>query len=386
MPGKLNGGKRKRVKQRPKKSERSPRVNRRLVATEVASQGIKATSDTQPPDYKHFWPSLLRAAESEPRDIKEITGASGIRHQVIAAGFDDRRKRLLVVSAEQDARSAALAQADIGAVMPGFKVVLARPIVVDLPGLAQQITNMAGRSVFGARDVPTGAASDQKAMQRAMEPYLQAIGPTLTQWVSNIQGVGSVGLLTSLAQIVQQLSANPAWFQREGMEVRLDELSKLEPMQQDQALGTCPLPLYSFSGEEMETIHKGTDLDAIKHVFSEHGVLQYFFPPADQLALGLVDRSVLTGPELVERLKSAPVLGHPYGKYELLSSDVGVVELIDALAERKYIAKGELTYEITPEGQSVRRVVSVMPREALVSKLINRIRVKIDLKSFFRIG
>jgi hypothetical protein len=51
--------------------------------------------------------------ETEPRDIRSVRGASGFVHPILAAGVDEGRKRTLIVSGDPDARTAALAQADI---------------------------------------------------------------------------------------------------------------------------------------------------------------------------------------------------------------------------------------------------------------------------------
>ena len=70
-----------------------------------------------PPDYSHFWPGFLRGVGTEPRQVTSIRGASGVSHALLAVGVDDDGQRLVLVSADTDARSAALAQADIQAAL-----------------------------------------------------------------------------------------------------------------------------------------------------------------------------------------------------------------------------------------------------------------------------
>jgi hypothetical protein len=50
------------------------------------------------------------------------------------------------------------------------------------------------------------------------------------------------------------------------------------------------------------------------------------------------------------------------------------------------LVEGEIGYELTAEGQQQRAIVRFKPREALISKIINRISVKINLKSIVKIG
>jgi len=77
---------------------------------------------------QQFWGSFLRATESTPNDVSEVRGASGITHPVAAVGVDDARRRIVVISREAHAKAAALAQVDIQAANPDYRVVLARPV------------------------------------------------------------------------------------------------------------------------------------------------------------------------------------------------------------------------------------------------------------------
>ena len=75
-----------------------------------------------------FWTTVLRSLEAEPRKAKIIRGASGIDHPVLAAAVDESRRRLIVVSADIDCRTAALAQADIQSTMQNVQVLTIRPL------------------------------------------------------------------------------------------------------------------------------------------------------------------------------------------------------------------------------------------------------------------
>jgi hypothetical protein len=80
----------------------------------------------------NIWDSVARALETEPRDYKVLTGVSGLEHPVQMLGVDEKRNRVIAVSSEPNSRIAALMQVDVQAAMPGMRVLVARPIVVDL--------------------------------------------------------------------------------------------------------------------------------------------------------------------------------------------------------------------------------------------------------------
>src|ERR1039457_7632201 len=92
-----------------------------------------------------FWRSVLRSAEAEPREETGVRGASGIQYSAIALGVDESRRRLLVVSAEHDARTAAMAQVDIQSALDRYQVLVARPVAFDLPAFAKTIMLLTGR-------------------------------------------------------------------------------------------------------------------------------------------------------------------------------------------------------------------------------------------------
>jgi hypothetical protein len=54
-------------------------------------------------------------------------------------GVDEKRNRVIAVSSEPNSRIAALMQVDVQAAMPEMKVLVARPIVVDLGMIARSI-------------------------------------------------------------------------------------------------------------------------------------------------------------------------------------------------------------------------------------------------------
>jgi hypothetical protein len=99
-----------------------------------------------------FWANLLRALETEPRKADFVRGVSGLEHPIIAAGVDEQRRRLLLVSGEHDARSAAIAQLDIQRVIESVHVVVMRPIAVNLAPIAKGVADFLGGSTVPPSD------------------------------------------------------------------------------------------------------------------------------------------------------------------------------------------------------------------------------------------
>src|SRR5688572_7077149 len=109
-----------------------------------------------------FWDNVLKAVDASPRPATSIRGASGINHPVIALGVDEDRRRLILISGEHDARTAAMAQTDVQSVLPNMQVLIARPIAVDLSGLARTVIRMLGRSSFSPDEItPDTLQQDQ---------------------------------------------------------------------------------------------------------------------------------------------------------------------------------------------------------------------------------
>jgi hypothetical protein len=342
------------------------------------------TSGAEPPDYGHFWSNLLKAAETEPKPVASLRGGSGLSHPALAVGVDDIRRRLLVVSAAPDARSAALAQADIQTVFDSVKVILARPVLVDLPGAANNLTRQLGKTAVAASDLKSlSQPIDSEAMTKAMEPFIEPIARQIQQWVANAEGVGQMGFGSWLLQAIDQLRLVNFSTAAGDLRIDLSRLIALSTTETDQSYGICPLPMYAFSTDEMETIHAGREPDEVRQILASRGILQYFFPPADQLALGLAERSSVTPSELLETLKAAPSLGHPFGGLEILSRGTKLDEVVEALQDQDLLVEGEMDVSVTPKGSSFRAKVRFSPREGVVSKLINRVSVKFDLKDLF---
>ena len=83
-----------------------------------------------------FWDSFLQAIGTEPRPARSIQGASGIHHWVLGIGVDDTGKRVALVAAEGDARTAAMMQGEYQKTLPDVHVIVARPVAFGLASMA----------------------------------------------------------------------------------------------------------------------------------------------------------------------------------------------------------------------------------------------------------
>jgi hypothetical protein len=350
-----------------------------------------------------FWKNIIRAVEAEPRETTSVRGASGIQHPTIAAGVDEARRRLLIISGNLNAYSASLAQSDIQANIPSLQVIMARPIAVNVPGLANTVSGLLGRSSMKLDELTKYGpqlseylSALTKYLPNQKEEAFKLFRPIME--IINSFEAAPLNVTSQILEIMQQLgkirvetideisqassTENPVSTKK--LVLHLERLMSTDPTEDDRQLGICAVPLYGFSPSEVEIIQRGADIEAIKDLLRRHNLLQYFFPAPDQLALGLVDRGATKIGHLLDHLTQAPSLGHPFGPSEITPPAIPVTKVIDALQERKLLVEGEIGLEITQEGHSIRTAVRFKPREGLLSKLINRFSFNIDLKDLFR--
>jgi hypothetical protein len=307
-------------------------------------------------EHKRFWNNVLKAAEADPRTENSIRGASGIYHSALAFGVDEDRKRLLIISAEHDARTAAMAQIDIQAALNGVQVLVARPIAIDLSKVAQSISESLGRSVFTHEDITALSANSEAAGEAVKRHFDAVITPLnflgqiplniLAQWMSAVQQLG----LITFSQFTDQKAPN-----NNRLTIDIDKLAKLDPLEQDNHFGVCPVPLYQFKPEEVDLLNGEPNLDDVRELLSRRGILQYFFPAADSLALGLIERGAGSQSILADQLVLAPAMGHPFGASEIVGEGkADLPSMIDALQTRNLIVDGEVGLEIGPDGRHIR--------------------------------
>ena len=145
--------------------------------------------------------------------------------------------------------------------------------------------------------------------------------------------------------------------------------------------------LQFLARRDIEGLMGSENLEVVKETLLRSDILQYFFPAPDHLALGLIDRTrIRNTSQLEKQISESPNLGHPFGQTEIAKVNQSITDIIDELKQRKLIVDGEVGLEISPEGQVIRQTIRFKPREGILSKLINRVSVNIDLKSLFGIG
>lgn len=332
---------------------------------------------------KIFWENILHAVDSQPRDAKFVRGASGQQHPVLGVGLDEKRSRLVLVSGEHDARASVLAQADIQAVVEPLKVVTVRPVTINLSLPANVLASAIGGTLL-TPEIIQGLQAKSQLTPEKMGHYLDPI----------LRGFkyADLNVLAQILQAIQQLATIEVVHEKSDVDgktsstvsLRLDSLTNYDPIQKDREVGICPVPLYEFSEDEYEAIISGANTDDIKLILKNHHIMQFFYPPPDHLILGLVDRGIHKPDVLLEQLTKVPEIGHPFGEQEIVSKSISPFEVIDELHQRKLIVEGEIGYEISEQAKTERVTVKFKPREGLLSKLINRFSVNIDLKDLFK--
>ena len=154
----------------------------------------------------------------------------------------------------------------------------------------------------------------------------------------------------------------------------------------DVQMGMCPLFFGDFSPEDLEICEDSTEIISIQSVLRKYQILQFFFPPVDQLALGLIDRLSMPASGVTEQILMAPALGHPIVGPEICQDFISSSpsDIIAKLQERGLAVEGELGLELSPEGQTIRQVIRFKPREGVLSKILNRFSVNLDFKDLFK--
>lgn len=287
-----------------------------------------------------------------------------------------------MISAEHDARAAALAQADIQSAFPSLKVLVARPVALDLSTSARALTSSLGRSMIGTEDL-----KDQELLESALRPSMERLGLAFALSASSA--------LAHVLEAIQQLAklkfisddGTPAASKTGDNRPILDlsGLNEWDPTEMDRRYGVCPIPLFEFEPEEIEKVLLSKNIDEVRNLLQRHDLLQYFFPPADQLALGIIERGSVVNPsQVIDQILKAPQIGHPLGELEVAPSETSLTEIVDALRDRNLVVDGEVTLELTNEGRAIRQVIRYKPREGFLSKLLNRFEIKLDLKDLFK--
>lgn len=181
--------------------------------------------------------------------------------------------------------------------------------------------------------------------------------------------------------VIQQLSHLDFRTAFHDGKLSLSTLLAVDFIEIDRRLGICYMPLYELSGENWEMFASGRDGDAIEEKLKDIGVRQYFFPPLHHAALGIIDRGRKDEAAIREDLPFADRLEHPLQRPELVDADVEICDIVDALQERGLVAEGEVGFEITEQGHQVRGTVKFRPREAFISRFLNKVNLEFKLST-----
>jgi hypothetical protein len=339
-------------------------------------------------DQVRLWSSFSAAVGTELRPGTTIRGISGLDHPVQAIAVDDKNKRVLIVSAEPNARVAVLMQADVQATLPDVRVLVARPVVVDLGVIARQVfKNVEGARInlvemtkrierFQKLDPARTQRHFNRRLKKAVEPAFLALKnvslPTLNQFMDVIQQAAYLDW-SYVLQTLKEDEANPS--------ISFERLLHIDNMAIDRQHGVCPVPLYEFAADDWEMFFQGNRIEQIRQRLRELDIYQYFFPAPDQVVLGAADKGLTSRDDLIHLVQECQPLGHPLGESEIVPSLTRLPDLIETLSELGYLAEGEHGVEVTPAGQTTRMQLKFRPREGLISKLINRFTVNANISA-----
>lgn len=338
-----------------------------------------------------IWSSFSSAINAELREDTEIRGASGLTHQVQAIAVDDRTRRVIIVAAEADPRMAALIQSDVQASMPNAKVLIARPIAIDVSMIARSFLepfNIREFDFESARkflqDIQSKEDNETKALIKPLGDSDFLNFPKIFEnvslpYIDQIKSVISQSAIIPWQDIFNLLSDTA----KTGI-IDLRALLARDTISADLEAGICPIPLYQFSEDDFELFRDGRRIEECRERIKSIGIYQYFFPAPDQLALGLVENGVTDRNSILRDAKLAPEMGHPFGDVEIVDSSTQIKDLVESLSDRKLIVEGEFGFEISPEGKTVRGLIKFSPREGLIAKVLNRVSLNISPSDFLK--
>jgi hypothetical protein len=321
-------------------------------------------------DKVNFWHNVLTAVRTEPLTLTQLRGGSGLQHDVIAVGIHEGEKRLVLVSEEHDGRSTALVQADIQAAYSNYHVLSIRPAVVSIPKVAEAIQAAFG-STFLSKEFLEAIKRDTSLIKNLIEPNLKHLGTLvksvsirpLPQWLELIQQLARLDI-----RLVDVATGDHS--------VDLTNVIAYDPIAADRTVGVCGFPLYEFSVEDINLIASSPSPEEVAECLKSRNIFQYFFPGADQLALGLVDRGIRRVDDIRNEIIRAPDLGHPLGEMEIVDKNADMLDVIDALRSRNMLVEGELGLDISDKGKSARCQIKFTPKEGVISRFFSRLSLK----------
>lgn len=340
---------------------------------------IAMKPEEQPP----IWKALCQALGTEFRDEKEIKGASGLSHPVEAIGVDDKDKRLILISSETNPRVASLLRGDVQETTD-LRVLVARPLAIDLAHVVRKtfFTVGGGLNLQLFTELQIAMIDKEKGSDKVQEIFSDAMkGVFLSAKRS------AIPLRAHIFGAIEQIYAfewkkitrpDPENLQQLVLDV-LTQLSSVDSLKADREQGICPIPTYELTEKDWELFGTGKDIEHVQERLKAIDVFQYFYPPADNLALGLVDRGVSSVNDLEESFGLTTKYGHKVSPNTLIPNKEDLRDLIEELRSKGYIMDSQFEIELAEEGRSFRRKISVRPSEGLMSKIAKIFSAKIDV-------
>jgi hypothetical protein len=80
---------------------------------------------------------------------------------------------------------------------------------------------------------------------------------------------------------------------------------------------------------------------------------------------------------IVGKLLRVHDVEHPFLPLDTLKPEVSLARMVDVLQDRKLAVKGEMAWEITEEGCSIRASLRFNPRESLLGKIARVFSIKV---------
>jgi hypothetical protein len=330
--------------------------------------------------------NLIEAVDAVPTVATELAGVSGVTHQASIIGYDEGEKRLVILTSDGDARLTAFAQSDIQAAHPDLKVIVGRVAVSNLANVARYVAQEQGSETI--IDVSQLNENTFPKIQEMVGEELQrsfgfVLSPTLFDHIVQI-----LYQLRLVRASKPEVEGEPPSEESESIEKKnlldVSQLLLYDPTAEDRRLGLCPIPLYEFQKEELETLQKRCDRDYTRSILERLDILQYFFPPPDTFALGLVEGRVRTHKDLLARLGESRDLGHPLSQNEILPPDIVKGDILEMLKGKGYLMEADFEIEISEEGRRYRGSARLRPKEGFITKFLNRVKINISTKDLFR--
>ncbi|EBA10830.1 hypothetical protein [Roseobacter sp. CCS2] len=339
-------------------------------------------------DKPPIWEAFCTALGAEYREATEIVGASGLVHPIQALGIDETKNRLIVVSGDYNPRIAAMLRVDIQQTLPNMRVLVARPMALDLAHTARKAFFLPNGSLDAAKLVSVASLNSSPGTEEAMKEQLVGVfGEPASKMWRNAQR-STLPTSNHMFNLIEQFQALDWDNMFSGDETSdlsqlfinvLTQFSMTDTLAADREHGICPVPTYELSESDWDLFGTTKNIEEVQSRLKDLQIYQYFFPPADSLALGLIDRGTTNQTAIGTGFDLTAAQGHEVSKNSILEETLGINEMMEALKSKGYIMEGEFTMELTEEGKTVRKTVNIRPSEGLIARISKIVSLKMDL-------